>query len=209
MIDAQIQSDLMDDGMVGDIYYGLNDGLVENFVRAERDNKLLSNAVNLRIRKGEDLEDAVAGAAKDLYGDVEVVQTPFAQLLLPTGEDAGPILGGLEASLPRIREAVATSLTLPQQPPASDGSRAVLDAATANYADNVLSQGFFRNARGGFVFIDPFTGGAVPDADGKPLVISVDEVLRTHPRKRIIFGSQPGFSNEAVEDNAARQDVFQ
>lgn len=179
-IDAEIQSELMDTGQIGDIYYGLSNGSAENYVRAENDAKLISNAVHLRLRQGESLTDAVNAAAKDLYGDVKVVKDGWGvnvQALVPNDVNAGQFRGGLEAMLPQVREALTVIPGVPGDVPVADGSRAVIDAATANYADNVMAEGFFRNSGDGYVFIDPYVGAAVTGPDGQPLTFTLDEVM--------------------------------
>jgi len=179
--DEAIQTAIMADGQVGDVYYGLTDGTTENFERAQRDSKLLSNAVELRIRAGESTDQAVKAAAKDLYGDVKVVNGNGgvnAQILLPTKQDPQPVLSGLEASKPVIRDAITSALVVPKDAPTNDGTKAVIDAATKNYAENVINNGYFRNAGDGFVFIDPYVGAAIAGKDGKPITFSMDSVLK-------------------------------
>lgn len=105
-IDAAIQTDIMDQGQIGDIYYGLSGGSADNYLQAQRDSKLLNNAVNLRLRNGEALDDAVQGAASDLYGDVKAVNAGNAQILLPTDADPVPILSGLTGQIPEVEKAL-------------------------------------------------------------------------------------------------------
>src|SRR5690606_21317903 len=54
-IDEAVQGELFEEGSIGDIYYGISDGSAENLLRAQRDNTLLTKAVNIRMRRGEDL----------------------------------------------------------------------------------------------------------------------------------------------------------
>lgn len=201
-IEEQIQSTVMDDGLIGDVYYGLSDGTVENFERAQRDSKLINNAVQLRIRNGESLDAAVKGAAKDLYGDVKVVNGNGgvnAQVLLPTNQDPTPVLSGLEASKPVIRDAITSSLVIPKDAPATDGTKAVIDAATRNYAENVMNNGYFRNAGDGFVFIDPYVGAAIAGKDGKPITFSMDQVLKAAADKKTTRQFVPPQGGSAIE----------
>ena len=193
-ISAQIQSDLMDEGEVGDVYYGLSDGNAENFARAERDNKLMMNAVILRMKNGEVLSDAIAGVSRDLYGDVKVVDGDGrvnARLLLPQDEDEDAVLDGLDAVMPDVRSAVEGALALPADLATADSTRPILDAVTRNYADNVLSEGFFRNYGDGFVFHDPYTGKPIPGPDGMPLVFTTDSVLAARPARDARTPSAP------------------
>jgi hypothetical protein len=181
VIEQSIQDALMQEGQVGDIYYGLSDGVAENFVKAERDAKLMTNAVNMRLRQGEELESAVAAVAKDLYGDVQIVTgdgRANMQILMPAGENPEPIIDGLEAQMPAVRTAVEATLAVPSEVKTSDGTKAVLDAVTQNHADNVMTQGYFRNAEAddSYVFIDPYTGAAISDATGEPIIFKPAKV---------------------------------
>ena len=202
-IKEAIQDGLMAEGEVGDIYYGLSDGVAENFVRAERDGKLLTNAVTIRLRNGEDLGTAVQAAAKDLFGDVQVVDgggRVNAQILLPASEDADAVIDGLAALEPELRKAV--SVTVPDGIPAKDGSKAIVEAATSAYADNVLAEGFWRNSGDGFVFIDPYIGKAIAGPDGSPIIFKPVQPKPGAPAKS-------PFSPRAVDENASRQKAFQ
>ncbi len=174
-IDDAIQTELMAEGEIGDIFYGLSDGTAENFTRAERDAKLITNSVNLRMRNGEDLDQAIAGVRRDLYGDVQVVNEQGdvnAQILLPAKADPQPVLDGLKALQPMVRDALTQTMKVPAGAPAADGTKAIMNATTANYVDNVMAEGYFRNSGDGYVFIDPFVGAAVAGPDGKPLIFT-------------------------------------
>lgn len=277
VIDETVQNTLMDQGQLGDIYYGLTDGTAENFTRAERDTKLISNAVNLRLREGEDLETAIASVSKDLYGDVQVVEGDGrvnVQALAPSSVDPQTIVDGLAATMPEVRTAVTAALPRisagPTGTPAglveagnidlekrpvvknadgsistvrstsfnidgtevliptvspdgkilsnedalrlyketgqhlgkfdtpedatayaeslheaqasfyknrNDGTKAILDATTAAYIENVLAEGFFRNSGDGYVFIDPYIGAAISDASGKTIIFKPPMVI--------------------------------
>lgn len=193
-IAESIQSELMDEGEIGDVYYGLSDGNAENFARAERDNKLMMNAVILRMKNGEALSDAIAGVSRDLYGDVKVIDGDGrvnARLLLPQDEDEGAVLDGLDAVMPDVRTAVEGALAMPADLATADSTKPILDAVTRNYADNVLSEGYFRNYGDGFVFHDPYTGKPIPGPDGMPLVFTTDAVLAARPARDVRTPSAP------------------
>src|SRR5690606_985774 len=182
----EIQSQLMDVGQIGDVYYGLSDGSAENFARAQRDQQLIQNAVRLRLRDGESLRDAVANVAKDLYGDVRVVngnREVNARLLLPSDADAGQVLEGLKGTLPKVREALTASLVPAGEAPVGEAA-AVIEAATENYIINVMNEGYFRNAEGGYVFIDPYQGAAVSDAEGNPIIFTETAVSEAAAQPR-------------------------
>lgn len=228
-IDEEIQSQLMDDGQLGDIFYGLTEGSTDNMLAAQRDAKLLFNAVNLRVRRGESMDDAVTNAAKDLYGDVKVVTGNWdvnAKLLLPADQDEGAVLDGLAAELPNVREVLAKQLVPPANIATATGAQAILDATKENYIENVLSEGYFRSAGNGYVFFNPYTGAAVSDATGKPLLITLPDVpaaqTGTAPEGTSTAPPQPtpqqteqalppqsGFSDQLEQENAERQGIFQ
>jgi len=188
VINEAIQEELMAEGQIGDIYYGLSDGSAENFVRAERDNKLITNSVNLRMRNGDSLADAIAGVSKDLYGDVQVVSDAGrfnAQVLIPADQDAGVVSEGLAALGPSIRDVMQKAVPVPDDVPTKDGTKAVLEAATSNYIDNVMAEGYFRNSGDGFVFIDPYVGAAVSDSEGTPVVFTMEQILAAKPKRDV------------------------
>lgn len=179
-IDASIQARIMDDGQVGDVFYGLADGTVENQERAIRDSKLLTNAVNIRIRNGETLAAAVDAAAKDLYGDVKPVTGNFdvnAQVLVPADVDPAPLLDGFAGLLPTVRTELESSMAVPEGIAMQGGEKAITEAVRTNYIDNVLAQGYFRNSGNGYVFIDPFVGAAIVGPNGQPRIYSEAEVI--------------------------------
>lgn len=179
-ISEEVQSQLMDVGSVGDLYYGLSDGSAENFERAQRDQQLIQNAVQLRLRAGESLRDAVASVGKDLYGDVRVVDGNWnvnARLLLPADQDPSQTLRGLEATLPQVRQTLTESLVPAGDAPVGEAS-AIIDAATENYINNVMNDGYFRNTEGGYVFIDPFVGAAISDVEGNPIVFTESDMVQ-------------------------------
>jgi hypothetical protein len=117
-IDQAVQQQIMDQGQIGDIYYGLSSGTAENYTRAQRDSKLINNAVNLRLRNGETMDQAIAGVSKDLYGDVQVVNQGHMQILVPTNQDRGAVITELSAKLPEVETALKQALALPGPAPA-------------------------------------------------------------------------------------------
>lgn len=208
-INQQIQTDIMDEGQIGDIYYGLSGGQVENFERAQRDGKLLKNAVEIRLRNGEALNAAVAGASKDLFGDVKAVTGDNrinAQIVVSSDANENAILDGLASVAPKVRAALETTLAPQITLETKDGSKAIYDAATQNYISDVMSEGEFRNMGGGYVFVDPFTGGAVAGPDGKPLVFTDDDLKAT-----VVPQSAPDENSDelrAIEERAKSSGQF-
>lgn len=116
-IDEAIQSQLMDVNQIGDVYYGLSDGSAENMVAAQRDSKLMTNAVTLRVRKGENLDAAVSSVAKDLFGDVKPVSGANVSILIPSDQDERVVTTGLDAMQPKIRQVLEQTLALPSPEP--------------------------------------------------------------------------------------------
>lgn len=208
-IDGQIQTDLMDTGKIGDIYYGLSDGVIENFERAQRDSKLLSNAVTLRVRNGETLEAATAAAAKDLFGEVKAVTGDSrvnAQIIVPQGEDEGAILDGLAGLMPEVERALA-DVAIPNDAPTAKGERAIISAATENHNRNILTQGFFRSIDEGFVFIDPYNGTAIEGPDGNAVVFTREQVLSTKPAPpELLPTDQPNTMSDNVQTEMQMQE---
>ena len=186
--DAEIQEEisyrLMDQGKIGDLYYGLTAGDAMNYQSAQRDADLIKKAVQLRLIAGDDLGTAVDKVGRDMFGDVVTVGGNWdvnAQILLPSDEDPGPVLAGLGALKTEVREALEFKLP---DAPTQDGSRAITSAVLSNYTDLVMAEGYFRNSGGGYVFIDPYVGQAVAGADGKPLVFTEDQVITASKRSR-------------------------
>lgn len=211
-IDEAVQNELFAEGSVGDIYYGISDGSADNLLRAQRDNALLTKAVNIRMRRGEELEAAVQGAAEDLFGKVQVVNESNAQIILPAGADADAVLSGLESILPDVRSAVTDALTLQGPVPTSDGTKAIMDATTANRVEDILATGYFRNAEGGYVYIDPYTGAAIPDAAGNPMIFKIPATaapVDANGQPVPVAPPASGFSKTMRMENEARQKVFQ
>jgi len=190
-IDEQIQSTLMDENQIGDLYYGLSDGSAENLVRAQRDSKLLNNAVNLRLRNGEELSAAVSGAAKDLYGDVKPVTGDRAQVIIPADEDARPYFDGFEGLMPQVEEAINSIMVMPPDLAETDGTKAIMSAVKTYGVQAILSEGHFRNYGDGFVFLEPFDGTAIVGVDGNPLVFTADQVKAAVPAARTRLEPDP------------------
>lgn len=278
-INTRIQELVMAPGMIGDAVYGLSTGIPDNLDRAQRDDKLIFNAVQLRLRQGQDLDVAINGAAKDIYGDVQVITgdaNTNAIITAPKDADPTVIRNGLAQLKPKVKAALEAqrSRLLPSPAPKGDapglkapgnidlaarpvvtnadgststvrsmsfeengteilvptviGDKVVSDQeaiehyrktgqhlgkfdtpehATA-YAerlhaaqeefyttrrsglgelagagleaatDNILAEGVFRNADGGYSFIDPYSGLAIGGPDGKPLVFTLDDVTK-------------------------------
>jgi hypothetical protein len=178
-IDQAVQANIMDQGKVGDIYYGLSSGTAENYTRAQRDSKLINNAVNIRLRNGETMDQAIAGVSKDLYGDVQVINQGHMQILVPSQADKGAAITELSAKLPEVETALKNAIAVP--PGTNPSAKAIIETAAANHIPNVLANGFFRNSGDGFVFIDPYTDSAVADESGAPIIFKITGNLPPSP----------------------------
>jgi hypothetical protein len=189
-IDSAIQDKIMGEGEIGDLYYGLSNGTANNYVRAQRDSKLINNAVNLRLRNGETLDQAIAGVSKDLYGDVQPVNETNMQILVPKDQDVNAVTTGLTAALPDVRGAIETILTVPSDAKTSDGTKAILSAAVRQKTDDIMANGYFRNSGDGYVFVDPRTSLAVADPAGNPIIFKPKSPLLA-PTSRQPFSDNP------------------
>lgn len=190
-IDEKIQTSLMDENQIGDLYYGLSDGSAENLVRAQRDSKLLNNAVNIRLRNNETLDEAVSGAAKDLYGDVKPATGDRAQIIIPADEEERPYFDGFEGLMPQVEDAINSIMAMPPDLAAADGTKAIMGAVKTYGVQAILSEGHFRNYGDGFVFLEPFDGTAIVGADGNPLVFTADQVKAAVPAARTRLQPDP------------------
>lgn len=208
-IDEAIQDRIMGTGSIGDVYYGLTGGAADNYLSAERDSKLITRAVQLRLKNGEDLNTAVDGVSRDLFGDVVAVsgnRNVNAQLLLPRDQDAKVVLDGLATLKPQVGEALKSSMAVPADMKISAGGRVLHDRVTANRREDILDQGFFRSAGDDFVFINPFTGSAIGGADGKPLTFKLDAVVNAGAKSRSEKAKEQtpqDLERQLLEDRAA------
>lgn len=96
-------------GSIGEASYGTSYGDASSLERAQRGSDLLKKAVQIRLAQGQDLESAVSGASKDLFGDKTVYTgsgNVNANLPVPTGTDADILGAGLEISKESIRQSL-------------------------------------------------------------------------------------------------------
>jgi hypothetical protein len=152
-IDQAVQAQIMDQGQIGDIYYGLSSGTAENYTRAQRDSKLINNAVNLRLRNGETMDQAIAGVSKDLYGDVQVVDQGHMQILVPTNQDRGAVITELSSKLPEVETALKSAATAPTEWPSTKQMPALKltpqeQHLYQHHLDNLNNHTFVRNDDG-------------------------------------------------------------
>jgi len=185
-----IEAQLFDSGKVGAIAYGLQDGQVENMVRASHDTTLLRRTVEMRVRAGESLKNAVTDAGKDIFGDVQVVDRSDAQVLLPPKADAGAIIASLKGQF-RLTMRGIMAAQLRSDAPNDHGQQAVAAAVLENHIDRALEDGIIRNSGNGFVLVNKYTGMAFPSMDGKPLVLEHPESSFPEATPAPVFGTAP------------------
>lgn len=192
-INEEIQASLMDEGQLGEVYYGLMDGDAGAFEKASRGGELLSRAVKLRMARGADLRAAIDGASRDLFGDVKVELGRWGlntRIVLPAEADANRYLDGFAEVKPGLRDAVADSLAdtlgTPDDPTLQVIGTAVLD----NRVNEIMAEGYFAQTDGGFVYIDPYTGGSVVDKTGQPIFYSDTDILAAADKSRAARSQQ-------------------
>jgi len=98
-------------GSIGEASYGTSYGDASSLERAQRGSDLLKKAVQIRLAQGQDLQSAVSGASKDLFGDRTVYKGSRginANLPVPTGTDTDALGAGLDASKESFRQALTS-----------------------------------------------------------------------------------------------------
>ena len=191
-VTTAIQDLVFDDNAIGSVVYGLSDGLAENFERAQLDGTLIENAAKMRLldHSATTAEDAVNKTIKDMYGDVKVVTgkawggAAGAKIVLPKDEDPAPLYDGFNALLPAVSDAIAASITAGANPNMDPGWAKIFVQGRTNRVNTVLEEGYFSDTKGGYVFVDPKTGQAVPGPDGKDLVFTRAAVLQAGAASR-------------------------
>jgi muramidase (phage lysozyme) len=108
-IDNTLYSQVWAPGSIGDATYGVGYGDASSLERAQRGGELMKKAVQLRISQGQDLEAAVSGASKDLFGDKKVYDGAWsvhANLPVPSDTDEATLTTGLEAAKTSFKAAL-------------------------------------------------------------------------------------------------------
>ena len=108
-IDDALYSSIWAPGQIGDASYGVGYGDASSLERAQRGSDLMKKAVQVRISQGQDLQSAVAGASKDLFGDNKVYNGSggiTANLPVPSDTDTSLLTAGLSASKTSFKAAL-------------------------------------------------------------------------------------------------------
>lgn len=187
MITENIYSDVWSPGEIGFTAYGMAYGDASSMERAQRGTELMNKAVRLRMSRGEDMQTAIDGTKKDLFGDKVVFDgmgDVNADLAVPADMDQGALNNGLAASREIFRQALVSQrerIIGAQDVPVADGQKAIIDAATENRVNDIMANGVFVVSGNGVGLRDPYTGQFVSNADGQPLTLSFDEILAKAP----------------------------
>jgi hypothetical protein len=186
-ISESIYSNIWSPGEIGFTAYGMAYGDASSLERAQRGTELLNKAVRLRMSRGEDMQTAIDGAKKDLFGDKVVFEgmgDVNADLAVPSDVDQGALNNGLAASREIFRQALVAQrdrIIGGQDAPAADGQKAILDATTENSINDIMANGVFVAIGNRVGLRDPYTGEFVEGGDGNPLTLSMDDILSRGP----------------------------
>jgi hypothetical protein len=189
-IQRQVLDDVFDESSVGGIVYGMGAGTADNMEQVAGASELIFRDAKLRLIDGtsSSLPDAVAAASRDLFGDVQVVDTGTARVTIPQDANKDQIIEGFNTLEPTVRSTVAANM-LSNSPfgggsPderdafAASGSKNIPQWMTANYVDAVLADGYFANADGGYIFFNPKTGAPVMKNATEPLLFTMADIMK-------------------------------
>jgi hypothetical protein len=196
MINESIYGDIWAPGEIGYTAYGLSYGDASSLERAQRGTELMNKAVRLRMSRGEDMQTAISGAKKDLFGDKVVFEgmgDVSADLAIPADVDAGALNNGLAASRDIFRQALTAQrdrILGSQDLPTADGQKAIIGATTENRINDIMANGVFVMTGNGIGLRDPFTGQFVAGENGQPLTLSMDDILSRAPEWEELQRSQ-------------------
>lgn len=188
MINETIQDQIFNDGMIGDVIYGVRNGSIDNFSRMMADATLIERDVRLRLIDGSaggNVQEAVRLTIKDMYGDVAVVAERGVKVTLPKDIDPEPMRRGFKGLMPSVEEALRTDMRngmimiLGQDvDPRATGMSEIIKAGVDNAVDQIMSSGYFINAGAErYQFFNTFTGTVIASERGDPLLFSRADVL--------------------------------
>ncbi|WP_246485685.1 hypothetical protein [Aminobacter carboxidus] len=203
---VKIQDLLMAQGEVGDVYYGIRHGSAQNFIRAQRDAALISNAVDVRMRNGQSLDQAIAGVSDDLFGKVRVVSGDDrvnAEILVREDQDPEAVINDLAWAKDDVEAALQAALKRPSAVPEGPVTGLV---AKGNI--DLENRPMARNADGSIT-----TGRALSlDEDGRQVLVptvspdgrllSDDEAIELYRRTGEFLGKFDSPANAAAYGQA-------
>lgn len=207
-IKQEIADTVFDAGGIGTISYGLHAATAENLQAVGAANDLLYRDAKLRLLDGtaHDAPSAVAAAARDMFGDDQVItssagggftlpvgigaitlggQQGTAQIAVtaPKAVDPEQLKRGFGNLAPMVRSATRAFMIGNGLGAAPGESNAPLIMSVDNYVDTAMTDGYFTDAGGflpagqkGYVFF--YNDGPIPRPDGQgPLIFTLDDVL--------------------------------
>lgn len=193
--DEDIKASLMEDvfapGKVGDVVYGVVGASTDNLEQMKGASDLMFNDVKQRLVDGSaggNLDKAIELAKSDMFGDDQVVTGkgggPFGigagvGLKVTAPADVAPdqLRRGFGNLAPSIRGSLRSTILGGGLPGAPMEAQLGMQWSVDNYVDAAMSEGYFANGHGGFVYIDPGTMSPVPGPNGQALVFSLQDVL--------------------------------
>lgn len=207
-----IYSNVWAPGSIGFTSYGMAYGDASSLERAQRGTDLMNKSVRIRMSRGEDMQTAIDGAKKDLFGD-KVVFTGdssngvTADLAIPPDMDQDLLGRGLAASKEVFKQALMAQrdkVLNGQGAPAAGGQRAIVETATENRVNDILSNGVFVSTGNGVGLRDPYTGSFVAGSDGKPLTFPINNVLEVGKAVSGVTTEEPQAPGEPLTINITK-----
>lgn len=161
------------------VLYGIDMASTDNLDRYQADKSLFTNAVKLQMMGGKSSTAAIAEVQRAMYGGARVVDQGHAKLVLPASVDADTTVTALSAQLPAVKTALERWGTVDAPggtPTQKREAQFQTWDRTANINKIVNESGVWRNLGTGYGFMDTTTGLFVAGKDGKPLVVTDDDL---------------------------------
>ena len=184
LIDQQIETDLMAENQIGDIIYNLSSGSPDAQAKAQRDAPLIKKSVQLYVRDGKSLPDAVAATRRDLWGDVKLYPGQWgvnAMAVIPSSVDDAVLSHGIRNTVPSALRSVLQARAesrIATIDPKDIGVRNVTKQIAERAIDDVLDTSrIISLAPGRLGVSDERTGETYKNPDGKELSWTIEELL--------------------------------
>lgn len=195
-------------GGIGAVSYGLHASTADNMAAVGSASELIFRDAKLSLMGGQasDATQAVALAAKHMFGDDQVLQTSAGgglqipvglgvislgdrgatanvQATIPRAADPAVVSKGFANLTPLVRQSLRAFMIGGGLPGADGEGNMPLLMSVDNYVDNAMNDGFFTDAGGflpagqkGYVYV--YNDGPIPRPDGQgPMVFTLDDVL--------------------------------